>query len=67
MDGSGSLQNALVVYKMQLQPSERAAASSPPSADCLPSQRAWREGAVKGAVEFLDMISNSLHFSRVIL
>lgn len=41
----------------------RAAASSPPSEDCLPSQRVCREGAVKAAMEFLYMISNSLHFS----
>lgn len=61
MDGSS-------LHKRQLQPSEgEAALSSPPSEDCLPSQRASREGAVKEAMEFLDMISNSLHFSSVIL
>lgn len=60
MDGSS-------LHKMQLQPSEGEAALSSSSEDCLPSQRASREGAVKEAMEFLDMISNSLHFSSVIL
>lgn len=54
---------ALVGCETQPQTSERAAASSPSSEDCLPSQRACREGAVKAAMEFLYMISNSLHFS----
>lgn len=56
MDGSS-------LHKLQLQPSEGETVwSSLPGEDCLPSQRACGEGAVKEAMKFLDMLSNSLHF-----
>lgn len=60
MGSSGSLHSA--TGRLQ-----GAAASSPPLGGCLLSSRALRKGVVKGAVKVLDMISNSLHFSEVIL